>query len=123
MKSLILILTVALVASNINHIYGLAMEGHIAHLGRCKCLKHIALPFAPTQVKHIEVIPQRIHCRRMEIILTLKNSWKYCIHPNTPWVTALLKKWTKRLWLQPSLRVSFPASADQPHHFIKLDHP
>ncbi|XP_063166390.1 interleukin-8-like [Candoia aspera] len=95
MKSLILILTVALVASNFNHICGLIMEGHVAYLGRCKCLKYISLPFSPKQVKHIQVILQGIHCRRMEIILTLINGWKFCIHPNTPWVTQLLKKLTK----------------------------
>ncbi|XP_058049518.1 platelet basic protein-like [Ahaetulla prasina] len=95
MKGLVLILTLALIANPIDQIYGMAMEGHVAHLGRCKCLRHISGFFGPRQVKRIQVIPRGIHCRRTEIIFTLINEWKYCVHPDTPWVMSLLKKLTK----------------------------
>ncbi|XP_032080208.1 interleukin-8-like [Thamnophis elegans] len=96
MKGLVLILTLALIANRINEIYGLAMEGHVAHLGRCKCLRVVSMFFGPKQVKAIQVIPRGIHCRRTEVIFTLINRWKYCVHPDTPWVISLLQKLTQR---------------------------
>ncbi|XP_039174637.1 C-X-C motif chemokine 13 [Crotalus tigris] len=96
MKGLVLILMLALIASHINQIDGLAMEGHVAHLGRCKCLRQDLFFLGPKKVKYIQVIPRGIHCRRTEIILTLKNNWKYCVQPDTPWVISLIKKLTKR---------------------------
>ncbi|XP_026532318.1 platelet basic protein-like [Notechis scutatus] len=96
MKGLVLILTLAIIASHINPIYGLAMEGHVAHLGRCKCLRDVAKLFRPKQVKRIEVIPRGIHCRRTEIIVTLINERKYCVDPDSPRVISLLEKLAKR---------------------------
>ncbi|XP_042323032.1 growth-regulated alpha protein-like [Sceloporus undulatus] len=95
MKGLIVILTLALVASNITAVHGLAMEAIVAHMGRCKCLKQTSSAFSPKKIKSIQVIPHGIHCQRTEIILTLKNKRKICVHPNAPWVQEVLKKVTK----------------------------
>ncbi|XP_034287111.2 C-X-C motif chemokine 13 [Pantherophis guttatus] len=96
MKGLVLILTLVIIANHISQNDGMAFEGHVAHLGRCKCLKQISGFFGLRQVKRIQVIPRGIHCRRTEIIFTLINEWKYCVNPDTPWVISLLKKLTKR---------------------------
>ncbi|XP_070613025.1 platelet basic protein-like [Erythrolamprus reginae] len=96
MKGLVLILVLALIANRINQTYGLGMEGHVAHLGRCKCLRQVSGFFGARLVKRIQVIPGGIHCRRTEIIFTLINEWKYCVHPDAPWVISLLKKLTAR---------------------------
>ncbi|XP_061440788.1 interleukin-8-like [Rhineura floridana] len=96
MKRLIVVLlTLVLLASNIAPLCGVAMETHVVHVGRCKCQKHTSSVFGPQQLKSIQVIPRGIHCRNTEIILTLKNNWKVCSHPNAEWVQKLIKKLTK----------------------------
>nr|XP_060635610.1 interleukin-8-like [Anolis sagrei ordinatus] len=96
MKGLVVILTLALVATNITTVHGLAMEAIVTHVGRCRCLKQTSTPFSPKQLKSIQVIPHGMQCQRTEIILTLKNKWKVCVNPSVPWVQELLKKVTKR---------------------------
>ncbi|KFQ12928.1 hypothetical protein AS28_11951, partial [Pygoscelis adeliae] len=36
-----------------------------------------------------------IHCRRKEIILTLKKNKKVCVAPEAPWIQLLIHKLTQ----------------------------
>uniref|UniRef100_A0A803SMD1 C-X-C motif chemokine n=2 Tax=Anolis carolinensis TaxID=28377 RepID=A0A803SMD1_ANOCA len=96
MKGLVVILTLALVATNLATVHGLAMEAIVTHVGRCRCLKQTSSPFSPRQLKSIQVFPHGMQCQNTEIILTLKNKWKVCVDPSAPWVQELLKVVTKR---------------------------
>ncbi|XP_062991484.1 interleukin-8-like [Elgaria multicarinata webbii] len=97
MKGLIVILTLALVASKICPLCSLAMESLVVNMGRCKCLMEISSPVKTKNIKSIQVIPQGIRCRRTEVILSLKHSSrKICAPPNAKWVEDLIMKLTKR---------------------------
>uniref|UniRef100_A0A670KI92 Chemokine interleukin-8-like domain-containing protein n=1 Tax=Podarcis muralis TaxID=64176 RepID=A0A670KI92_PODMU len=76
---------------------GLAMEGHLVHMGSCKCQKHTSTAFGPKQIQSIQVIPKGIQCGRTEIILTLKSKWQVCVAPTAQWVQKLLKRLIKSL--------------------------
>nr|XP_034967704.1 alveolar macrophage chemotactic factor-like isoform X1 [Zootoca vivipara] len=93
--SMVLFLALALLASNIVPLCGLAMEGHLVHMGSCKCRMHTVSVFGPKQIQSIQVIPQGIQCGRTEIILTLKNKWQVCVAPTAQWVKKLLKRLIK----------------------------
>nr|XP_028600678.1 alveolar macrophage chemotactic factor-like [Podarcis muralis] len=96
MKSLMVVfLALALLASNIVPLCGLAMEGHLVHMGSCKCQKHTSTAFGPKQIQSIQVIPKGIQCGRTEIILTLKSKWQVCVAPTAQWVQKLLKRLIK----------------------------
>ncbi|XP_033015468.1 C-X-C motif chemokine 13 [Lacerta agilis] len=108
MKALMVVfLALALLASNIVPLCGLAMEGRV--VGSCKCQKHTASAFGPKQIQSIQVIPRGIQCGRTEIILTLKDKRPVCVAPTAQWVQKLLKRLVNRYDFAYSVRAGAPS--------------
>uniref|UniRef100_A0A8C4U1D8 Chemokine interleukin-8-like domain-containing protein n=1 Tax=Falco tinnunculus TaxID=100819 RepID=A0A8C4U1D8_FALTI len=63
---------------------------------RCKCIKSTAQIINLGLILAIDVTPPGIHCRRKEVILTLKKNKKVCVAPEAPWIQLLIHKLTQR---------------------------
>ncbi|XP_043428416.1 C-X-C motif chemokine 15-like [Prionailurus bengalensis] len=59
---------------------------------RCQCIQthsdFISLKF----IKHVQLIPEGVHCNRKEIIVTLEDGKLICLDPNAEWVMIIIKK-------------------------------
>ncbi|XP_050801193.1 C-X-C motif chemokine 9-like isoform X1 [Gopherus flavomarginatus] len=89
MKKLAVVLAISLIVTDLTPLTGLPMESLLTNQ-RCRCRKQTSDVISASKIRFIEVIPQGIQCRRKEIILTLKNTQKVCVHPNAPWIQLLL---------------------------------
>ncbi|XP_070612641.1 alveolar macrophage chemotactic factor-like [Erythrolamprus reginae] len=57
----------------------------------CKCHRVTSAFIRPAKYARVEIFPAGVSCRKMEIIITLKNnSHKVCIDPKAKWVEKLL---------------------------------
>ncbi|XP_021250726.1 C-X-C motif chemokine 13-like [Numida meleagris] len=74
---------------------GLSLESLLTNK-RCKCVKVTAQVIGLGLILAIDVTPPGIHCRRKEIILTLKRNKKVCVAPEAPWIQLLIHKLTQR---------------------------
>ncbi|POI26234.1 hypothetical protein CIB84_010016, partial [Bambusicola thoracicus] len=73
---------------------GLSLESLLTNK-RCKCVKVTAQIISLGLILAIDVMPPGIHCRRKEIILTLKRNKKVCVAPEAPWIQLLIHKLTQ----------------------------
>ncbi|XP_054028477.1 interleukin-8-like [Dryobates pubescens] len=94
-----LVVALALLLSNVVPGYGLSLESLLINM-RCKCIKSTAQAINLGLILAIDVTPPGIHCRRQEIILTLKKNKKVCVAPEARWIQLLVRKLTQR-WAAP----------------------
>ncbi|NXH25866.1 CXCL5 protein, partial [Myiagra hebetior] len=65
----------------------------------CRCLKSTRAFIPPEQYSSVEVRPVGgscrgpvgSSCRRLEVVIKLKNLKRVCVDPDTPWVKKLLQ--------------------------------
>ncbi|KAM6073225.1 C-X-C motif chemokine 2-like isoform 2-T2 [Theristicus caerulescens] len=95
MRLLPAVLALALVLSNLVPGGGLSLESLLTNK-RCKCIKSTTQVINLGLILAINVTPPGIHCRRKEIILTLKKNKKVCVAPEAPWIQLLIHKLTQR---------------------------
>ncbi|XP_010019840.1 PREDICTED: C-X-C motif chemokine 13-like [Nestor notabilis] len=88
-------LAMALLMGNLVPGGGLSLESLLTNM-RCKCIKWTAQVINLGLIFAIDVTPPGIHCRRKEIILTLKKNKKVCVAPEAPWIQLLIFKLTQR---------------------------
>ncbi|XP_075565503.1 C-X-C motif chemokine 2-like [Pelecanus crispus] len=88
-------LALALLLSNSVPGGGLSLESLLTNM-RCKCIKSTAQVINLGLILAIDVTPPGIHCRRKEIILTLKKNKKVCVAPEAPWIQLLIRKLMQR---------------------------
>ncbi|XP_043552440.1 interleukin-8-like [Chiloscyllium plagiosum] len=67
---------------------GLCM-GKVTH-SRCRCAAVIARFISPKKYQHIDIYPQGSFCRKVEIIITLKDGMKVCVNPKSNWVKKVI---------------------------------
>uniref|UniRef100_V9LIZ5 Interleukin-8 n=1 Tax=Callorhinchus milii TaxID=7868 RepID=V9LIZ5_CALMI len=86
MKTHVMILLLGIV------VIWMAVEGSLGPgiQSRCKCIRTTSVFIHPRRYRHIDVFPRNLYCRRMEIIITLKNKKVVCINPVTPWVKKIV---------------------------------
>ncbi|XP_066040860.1 C-X-C motif chemokine 3-like isoform X2 [Chamaea fasciata] len=70
---------------------GLSLESLLTNM-RCKCIKSTTHVINLGLILTIDVTPPGIHCRRKEIILTLKKNRRVCVTPEAPWIQLLIHK-------------------------------
>ncbi|NXQ28348.1 CXCL5 protein, partial [Alaudala cheleensis] len=58
---------------------------------RCRCLKSTRAFIHPEHYSSIEVWPVGSSCRRLEVVIKLKNLKRVCVDPDIPWVKKLLQ--------------------------------
>ncbi|XP_006133929.3 permeability factor 2 [Pelodiscus sinensis] len=90
MRSLAVILVIALIVTDFGMLTGLPLG--LQPSLRCRCLKQTSDVIGPGRISAVEVISQGIHCRRQEIILTLKTKQRVCVTPGAAWIQLLLHK-------------------------------
>ncbi|KAM9236566.1 C-X-C motif chemokine 2-like [Leptosomus discolor] len=95
MRLLPAVLALALLLGNLVPGGGLSLESLLTNM-RCKCIKSTAQVINLGLILAIDVTPPGIHCRRKEIILTLKKNKKVCVAPEAPWIQLLIHKLTQR---------------------------
>ncbi|KAM6429256.1 C-X-C motif chemokine 2-like [Rhynochetos jubatus] len=95
MRLLPVALGLALLLSNLVPGGGLSLESLLTNM-RCKCIKSTAQVINLGLILAIDITPPGIHCRRKEIILTLKRNRKVCVAPEAPWIQLLLHKLMQR---------------------------
>ncbi|XP_039240290.1 growth-regulated alpha protein-like [Pipra filicauda] len=74
---------------------GLSLESLLTNM-RCKCIKSTAQVINLGLILTIDVTPPGLHCRRKEIILTLKKNKRVCVAPEAPWIQLLVQRLTQR---------------------------
>ncbi|XP_063166355.1 C-X-C motif chemokine 13 [Candoia aspera] len=57
----------------------------------CKCARVRSTFIRPSKYARVEIFPSGVACKRMEIIITLKNKDKVCVDPRAKWVNNLMK--------------------------------
>ncbi|KAM4900199.1 C-X-C motif chemokine 2-like [Sylvia borin] len=70
---------------------GLSLESLLTNM-RCKCIKSTTHVINLGLILTIDVTPPGIHCRRKEVILTLKKNRRVCVTPEAPWIQLLIHK-------------------------------
>ncbi|XP_042668125.1 C-X-C motif chemokine 13-like isoform X1 [Centrocercus urophasianus] len=95
MRALQAALALGLLLSSLLPGDGLSLESLLTNK-RCKCVKVTAQVIGLGLILAIDVTPPSIHCRRKEIILTLKRNKKVCVAPEAPWIQLLIHKLTQR---------------------------
>ncbi|XP_071411158.1 C-X-C motif chemokine 2-like [Pithys albifrons albifrons] len=74
---------------------GLSLESLLTNM-RCKCIKSTAHVINLGLILTIDVTAPGLHCRRKEIILTLKRNKRVCVSPEAPWIQLLIHRLTQR---------------------------
>ncbi|XP_059699508.1 C-X-C motif chemokine 2-like [Haemorhous mexicanus] len=74
---------------------GLSLESLLTNM-RCKCIKSTTHVINLGLILTIHVTPPGIHCRRKEVILTLKKNRQVCVTPEAPWIQLLIHKLMQR---------------------------
>ncbi|KAM6270048.1 C-X-C motif chemokine 2-like [Porphyrio hochstetteri] len=88
-------LALAVLTSSLMPAGGLSLESLLTNM-RCKCIKSTARIVNLGLILAIDITPPGIHCRRKEIVLTLKKNKKVCVAPEAPWIQLLVHKLTHR---------------------------
>ncbi|XP_055496319.1 interleukin-8 [Leucoraja erinacea] len=63
---------------------------------RCRCVKVSSHFIHPRKFQHIDIFPQNSYCRKVEIIITLKDDAKICVNPQAAWVKKVINILTER---------------------------
>uniref|UniRef100_A0A674HKE6 Chemokine interleukin-8-like domain-containing protein n=1 Tax=Taeniopygia guttata TaxID=59729 RepID=A0A674HKE6_TAEGU len=74
---------------------GVSLESLLTNM-RCKCIRSTAHVINLGLILTIDVTPPGIHCRRKEVILTLKKNKRVCVTPEAPWIQLLIHKLMQR---------------------------
>ncbi|KAM3672164.1 interleukin-8-like [Ammospiza maritima maritima] len=112
--ALALALALALLLSSLVPVGGLSLESLLTNM-RCKCIKSTAHVINLGLILTIHVTPPGIHCRRKEVILTLKKNRQVCVTPEAPWIQLLIHKLMQRNGIKkalPRLRREAPPLGD-----------
>ncbi|XP_050176582.1 C-X-C motif chemokine 2-like [Myiozetetes cayanensis] len=88
-------LALLLLLSNLVPGGGLSLESLLTNM-RCKCIKSTAQVINLGLILTIDVTPPGLHCRRKEIVLTLKKNKRVCVAPEAPWIQLLIHRLTER---------------------------
>ncbi|XP_066172960.1 C-X-C motif chemokine 2-like isoform X2 [Sylvia atricapilla] len=91
MRLLPVVLTLLLLLSSSVPGGGLSLESLLTNM-RCKCIKSTTHIINLGLILTIDVTPPGIHCRRKEVILTLKKNRRVCVTPEAPWIQLLIHK-------------------------------
>ncbi|XP_069778990.1 C-X-C motif chemokine 11-1-like [Narcine bancroftii] len=75
-------------------VHGLCLTN--TKISRCRCVKVSSQFIHPIRFKHIDIFPQGPYCRKVEIVITLKNEMKVCVNPKTLWVKRVINILTER---------------------------
>ncbi|XP_016009495.1 C-X-C motif chemokine 15-like [Rousettus aegyptiacus] len=59
---------------------------------RCQCVQTYSNFIHPIFFENIQLIPEGPHCRRKEVIVTLRNGKLVCLDPEAKWVMTIIKK-------------------------------
>ncbi|XP_038647749.1 interleukin-8-like [Scyliorhinus canicula] len=62
---------------------------------RCKCVSVHSRFISPKYYQHIDIFPKGSFCRRLEILITLKNGKYVCVNPQTQWVKRVISLLTE----------------------------
>ncbi|XP_051625402.1 uncharacterized protein LOC127461544 isoform X1 [Manacus candei] len=84
---------------------------------RCKCIKSTAQVINLGLILTIDVTPPGLHCRRKEIILTLKKNKRVCVAPEAPWIQLLVHRLTQRYAGQSGISNALAGRCLPPHLF------
>ncbi|XP_072108025.1 interleukin-8-like [Mobula birostris] len=57
---------------------------------RCQCLQSSSDIIHPMSIQSLKYIPRGSHCDKAEVIVTLKNKTKMCVHPDAKWLEVLI---------------------------------
>ncbi|XP_027524003.1 permeability factor 2-like isoform X3 [Corapipo altera] len=95
MRLLLAALALLLLLSNLVPGGSLSLESLLTNM-RCKCIKSTAQVINLGLILTIDVVPPGLHCRRKEIILTLKKNKRVCVAPEAPWIQLLVHRLTQR---------------------------
>ncbi|XP_017692202.1 PREDICTED: permeability factor 2-like [Lepidothrix coronata] len=95
MRLLLAVLALLLLLSNLVPGGSLSLESLLTNM-RCKCIKSTAQVINLGLILTIDVTPPGLHCRRKEIILTLKKNKRVCVAPEAPWIQLLVHRLTQR---------------------------
>ncbi|XP_067860835.1 interleukin-8-like isoform X2 [Heptranchias perlo] len=63
---------------------------------RCKCVKVIAKFIHPRKYQRVRTFPRGSYCRKVEIVITLKDGKNVCVNPETQWVKRVVSFFKKR---------------------------
>ncbi|XP_030579584.1 C-X-C motif chemokine 13-like isoform X2 [Archocentrus centrarchus] len=69
---------------------------HGFNINACRCKSTTLRQVPPQMVRKIEVTPLSVHCRRTEIIITMRTGNKICINPEAKWFPGLLNTLQKK---------------------------
>ncbi|XP_067871862.1 alveolar macrophage chemotactic factor-like [Heterodontus francisci] len=89
-QTVFLLLTIVICLAS----YGLCI-GNTTY-SRCKCVSVITRFIQPKNFEHIDIFPQGSFCRKVEIVITMKNGKKICVSPQTQWVKKLVSLLTEK---------------------------
>ncbi|MBN3315640.1 IL8 protein, partial [Atractosteus spatula] len=70
-------------------------EGVLVRAGeafRCQCLKTVSQFINPKRLVDIDIINSGVHCKRVEVIVTLKSGHKVCVDPEAKWVKMIIER-------------------------------
>ncbi|XP_027554323.1 C-X-C motif chemokine 2-like [Neopelma chrysocephalum] len=95
MRLLLAALALLLLLSNLVPGGSLSLESLLTNM-RCKCIKSTAQVINLGLILTIDVAPPGLHCRRKEIILTLKKNKRVCVAPEAPWIQLVIHRLTQR---------------------------
>ncbi|XP_027524000.1 uncharacterized protein LOC113959283 isoform X1 [Corapipo altera] len=98
---------------------GLSLESLLTNM-RCKCIKSTAQVINLGLILTIDVVPPGLHCRRKEIILTLKKNKRVCVAPEAPWIQLLVHRLTQRYTRDKAAISNTPAGRCLPPHLFLL---
>nr|XP_030128036.3 growth-regulated alpha protein [Taeniopygia guttata] len=90
-----LVLALLLLLSSSVPAGGVSLESLLTNM-RCKCIRSTAHVINLGLILTIDVTPPGIHCRRKEVILTLKKNKRVCVTPEAPWIQLLIHKLMQR---------------------------
>ncbi|XP_040928026.1 permeability factor 2 [Betta splendens] len=62
----------------------------------CDCISYSVTPVPRRGIKKVEMIPPAGHCRRTEIIVTMKSGKVFCTKPGTRWIDELFRNLQER---------------------------
>ncbi|XP_069601811.1 C-X-C motif chemokine 10-like [Ranitomeya imitator] len=75
----------------IRHVVGSQLDNRLPG-GRCRCLK-VTMDAIPKQsIKNIKIIPSRVYCPNIEIIVTTKADQLVCIDAEAKWFKNMLPR-------------------------------
>ncbi|XP_051866178.1 interleukin-8-like [Pristis pectinata] len=89
--------------------HGLCIAGQ--KISRCRCVKVSSQFIHPSKFQHIDIFPPGPHCRRVEIVITLKKGIKVCVNPEATWVKKVINILTER---NKNNEDSLPSTAAKP---------